>query len=111
VWNSRLMLVVALQCLQLPLIPSKWLTVEFAISNLLCNLYAQWPMSTDAFYLHFLFIISIHMTRIKKDLPVDCRLDSWWWLLAKTLKVICWHDQSNQSYSRYNVFWHHFIWG
>ena len=46
------------------------------------------------------------MTRIKKDLPVDCRLDSWWWLLVKILKVWCWHDQCNQSYCRCNVILH-----
>jgi hypothetical protein len=33
--------------------------IEFEISNLLCNVYVQWPMSTDV-----LFIICLHMTRI-----------------------------------------------
>ena len=41
------------------------------ISNLLSNVYVQWPMSTNTIYLYFLCIIYLHLTRIKKDLPVD----------------------------------------
>ena len=77
------------------------------------RLVVQCPMADEHRYI--LSIISLHMTRIEKDFPVDCRLDSWRYclssLLAKILKVWCWHDQSNQSYSRYNVIWSHFICG
>jgi hypothetical protein len=57
---------------------------------------------------HIFPVSHLHMTRIKKDLQVDCWLGSWWWLLAKILKV--WYWQSNQSYHRY-VISCHFICG
>ena len=43
----------ACDCIAMPpsLIPSKPLIVEFAISNLLYNVYVQWPMSTHTCYL------------------------------------------------------------
>jgi hypothetical protein len=53
--------------------------------------------------IHYIYIITLHMKRVEKDLRVDYQLDSWWWPLAKILKVWCWHDQSNQSFGRYNI--------
>jgi hypothetical protein len=29
-----------------------------------------------------LSIISLHMTSIENDLPVNCQCDSWWWLVV-----------------------------
>jgi hypothetical protein len=96
-----------LQCLQLATVTDSLQTTHCWICDLQI-VYVQWPKSTIAFYLYFLFIISIHMTRIKKDLPVDLIHESWWWLLAKIVKVRFWHDQSNQSYCTYNVIWRNF---